>query len=69
MTPIEFLIGFVLSQAQHQPTADRVRLYLGLAAICGDAKEEKAYRQMAAALGEAEALCRNIEFSFVQSRS
>lgn len=66
MNPTEFLIGFVLAQAARQPAADRARLYLGLASICGDAKEEKAYLQMASALSEAETFCRTIEFSFVK---
>jgi hypothetical protein len=60
------LLNFVLEKALEAPNEKRIRIYRGLAAICGDEQEEANLKALAATLEKAERLCREFNFSFVQ---
>lgn len=63
------LVAFVLDQAESVPIARRARLYRALADIVGVPEEADQLNTMAAALEQAEALCREFKFSFSQKLS
>jgi hypothetical protein len=56
------LIEFVLQEAEHQPVARRVKIYRGLAGICGDEMESRQLNMIADELDKTER--RSAEFIF-----
>jgi hypothetical protein len=63
------LMQFVLEKALEAPNAQRIRIYRGLAEVCGDEREQADLKAMANALERTERLCREFNFSFRQKSS
>lgn len=63
---VEQMMLFVMEQAEREPLARRVRIYRGLARLCGDAAEQKKLTALAMDLEKADSLCRELNFSFQQ---
>jgi hypothetical protein len=64
----QLLIDFVLDKCHEEPIPHRIAIYRGLAAICGDADEEKNLLDLAWKLEKADDLCRAFKFSFLQQQ-
>jgi len=62
----EILLEFVLTTAHTEPVERRIRIYRGLAAICGDPLEEQRLLALAWDLEKADDSCRRFKFNFVQ---
>ncbi len=60
------LIAFVLEKAEQAPLHRRARIFRGLASVCGDQDEQKQLNQIAKDLNNADALCREFNFKFIQ---
>lgn len=65
-TDLAELITFVMEASETLPLKRRARIISALAEVCGDPEEEKSLRQLAATLADADTLCRQFNFSFVQ---
>ena len=63
------LVSFVLEKAASEPVPRRVELYRGLAIVCGDADDQKQLADLANQLENADKLCREFNFSFVQKQT
>jgi hypothetical protein len=61
------VMDFCLENAEQAPVSRRVLLYRGLAEICGDLREQKNLKQMAADLETADRRCREFRFNFLSN--
>ena len=65
-TDFQFLLRYVLEQAVMEAPARRAQLYRGLAHACADEHEQQKLLAMSDAVLNADKLCREFEFNFVQ---
>lgn len=60
------LMAFVWEKAELESIPKRIKIYKGMAELCGNEAEERHLTELVRILEESDRLCREFEFSFVK---